>query len=79
MELKYVNPNGDNVVVSNIINVNFFFLIVKIESKNKSHMLFFLKDAITAQKIKFLILFTSQTNIEWIKAYLIDMDLFQKK
>jgi hypothetical protein len=26
MELKNINPNGDNVVVSNLINVNFFFL-----------------------------------------------------
>jgi hypothetical protein len=46
MELKNVNPNGDNVVVSNLINVNFFFFltIVKIEFKNEDHMLFFLKD-----------------------------------
>jgi hypothetical protein len=25
MELKNVNPNGDNVIVSNPINDNFFF------------------------------------------------------
>jgi hypothetical protein len=43
MELKNVNPNGDNVVVSNPINVNFFFLkIVKIEFKNEDFILFFL-------------------------------------
>jgi hypothetical protein len=43
MELKNVNPNADNVVVSNLININFFFLkIMKIEFKNKDHMLFFL-------------------------------------
>ena len=25
MELKYANPNGGNVVASNLINVNYFF------------------------------------------------------
>jgi hypothetical protein len=25
MELKNVNPSGDNVVTSNLININFFF------------------------------------------------------
>jgi hypothetical protein len=25
MEVKDINPNGDNVVSSNIINVNYFF------------------------------------------------------
>jgi hypothetical protein len=65
MELKNVNPNGGNVVVSNMINVNFFFFeIVKIELKNKDHMLFFLKDTMIVQKTKFLISFTSQINIE---------------
>jgi hypothetical protein len=65
MELKNVNPNGGNVVVSNMINVNFFFFeIVKIELKNKDHMLFFLKDTMIVLKTKFLISFTSQINIE---------------
>jgi hypothetical protein len=42
MELKNINPNGDNVEISNLINVYFFFLkILKIEFKNKDHMLFF--------------------------------------
>jgi hypothetical protein len=46
-------------------HVNFFFLkIVKIELKKKCHMLFFLKDAMIAQKTKFFISFTSQINIE---------------
>jgi hypothetical protein len=49
MELKNVNPNDDNVVVSNLIKVNFFILkIVKIEFKNKDHMLFFLKNTMIA-------------------------------
>jgi hypothetical protein len=44
MELIYVNPNGKNVVTSNVINIDFFFQkIVKIEFKNKDHMLFFSK------------------------------------
>jgi hypothetical protein len=43
MELENVNPNGNNVVASNLINTNLFFLqIVKIEFKTKHHMLFFL-------------------------------------
>ena len=34
MELKHVNPNDDNVVVNNLISINyFFFKIVKIEIK----------------------------------------------
>jgi hypothetical protein len=45
MELKNVNPNGDNVVAYNLINVYvFFWKIVKIELKNKHHVLFFLKN-----------------------------------
>jgi hypothetical protein len=52
---------------------------VKIEFKNKDHMLFFLQDVMIARKTKFLILFTSQINIEWIKASHVDMDLFYKK
>jgi hypothetical protein len=33
-------------------------------------MLFFLKDAMIAQETKFLILFTSQINIEWSKLHM---------
>jgi hypothetical protein len=48
MELKNVNSSDGNVVASNLINVNLFFLeIMKIEFKIEDHMLFFLKDAIT--------------------------------
>jgi hypothetical protein len=55
-----------NAVASYLINVNssFFGNVVKIEFKNKDHMILFLKDAMIAQKTKFLILFTSQINIE---------------
>jgi hypothetical protein len=36
MEFKNVNRNGDNVVTSNLININFLFLkILKIEFKKK--------------------------------------------
>jgi hypothetical protein len=42
MELKNVNPNGDNAVASNLNNINFFGgRIVKIKFKNKHYMLFF--------------------------------------
>jgi hypothetical protein len=34
-----------------------------------------LKHALIAQKTKFFILFTSQINIEWIKASHVDMDV----
>jgi hypothetical protein len=65
MKLKNVNPNGDNVVANNLINVHFFiFEIMKIGFKNKDHMLYCLKDAISAPKTKFLMLFTSQIDIE---------------
>jgi hypothetical protein len=37
---------------------------VKIEFKNKDHMLFFVIDVMVAQKTEFVILFTSQINIE---------------
>jgi hypothetical protein len=43
MELKNINLNDNNVVSSNLINTKFYFLkIVKIEFKNKHHVLFFL-------------------------------------
>jgi hypothetical protein len=65
MELKNVNPNDDNVVTSNMITSTSLFLrIVKIEFKNKDHMLFFLKDVTIVQKTKFLIFFNSLINIK---------------
>jgi hypothetical protein len=43
MELENVTLNGENVVVSNLINSNLLFLkIVKIEYIIQDHMLFFL-------------------------------------
>jgi hypothetical protein len=42
MELKNANPNGGNVVASNVIKVGFYFLeILKIEFRNRHLMLFF--------------------------------------
>jgi hypothetical protein len=65
MELKNANPNGDNVVASNLINVNFFFLkILNIEFKNEHHMLFFSKKCHDYPKNKIPISFTLQINIE---------------
>jgi hypothetical protein len=44
MELKNVNRNGGNVVVSNLNNVNFYFLeSVKIELKNKINVIFLIR------------------------------------
>jgi hypothetical protein len=48
MDLKNVNPNGDNVVASNLINVNFYFYFENCENW-VHHMLFFLKDAMVVQ------------------------------
>jgi hypothetical protein len=42
-------------------------------------MLYFVKNVMIAQKAKFLILFTSQINIEWIKDSYVVMDLLYKK
>jgi hypothetical protein len=43
MELKTINPNGDNIVVSNLNNTYFFIFlkIEEIEFENKYHALFF--------------------------------------
>jgi hypothetical protein len=38
MELKNVNPNGNNVAASKLNNINYYFL--KIELKNKHYILF---------------------------------------
>jgi hypothetical protein len=61
------------------MSTSFFSRIVKIEFKKKHRMLFFLKNAMIAQKTKFLILFTSQIIIEWIKASFVDMELFPQE
>jgi hypothetical protein len=44
MKLKNINPNGDNVVASNIINEKkiIFTKIVDIEFENEFHLLLFL-------------------------------------
>jgi hypothetical protein len=41
--IKNADPNGDNVVVSNLTNVNFFCFekFVKIEFKNEGHKFIF--------------------------------------
>jgi hypothetical protein len=80
MELENANPNGDNVVASNLNTINFlkFFTIVNIELKNKFHMLLFLQDVLIVCKTKLLILFTSLINIRQIKASLVDLDLIHK-
>ena len=67
MELKNINSNGDDGVANNLIDQHqlyFYFLIVKIELKNKHHVLFSLNYVIIAPKKKILILFTSQINIK---------------
>jgi hypothetical protein len=66
IELKNANSNGDNVAVRNLNNMGFvFFLkIMKFEFKSAHCMLFFVQDVAIARKKEFLILFTSQFNIE---------------
>jgi hypothetical protein len=36
--IENINPDGDNILASNLIIVNYFLRNVKIESKNKHHM-----------------------------------------
>jgi hypothetical protein len=81
MELKNVNPNSGNVVVSNPNNVKFFKIrIVEIEFKNKHHTcIVSLQDIMIAQKKKYSILYTSLINTKCLKASFIDMNLLCKK
>ena len=51
MESKNVNPNSDNVVASNLNNINIFLKTVQIELKNEHHMFLIQKDVETIQKI----------------------------
>jgi hypothetical protein len=45
MDLKNVNSNGDNIVISNLIKIDFFNLkIVKTDFKNEDYILFFPKN-----------------------------------
>jgi hypothetical protein len=65
MELKNVNSNGDNVVASNLNNVNLFlWKIEKIDFKKEHHVFFFLQDVVIVEKIKFFVLFTSLIEIK---------------
>jgi hypothetical protein len=58
--LNNVNPNGENIVTNNLNHTSFLFLKnIKIDFKNKHHMLLFPKDVIIVCKTKLLILFTS--------------------
>jgi hypothetical protein len=58
MELKKVFYNGNIVVASYLNNINIFiFLSCKIQVQQQTLYLFFLKDVMIAQKIKFLKLF----------------------
>jgi hypothetical protein len=82
MKLKNVNPNGENVVVSNLINIIIiYFILANCENwvqKQRSYVNFS-KRCHDCPRIKFLIFFISQINIEWIKASLVNIDLFHKK
>jgi hypothetical protein len=81
MELKNVNPNGNNVVASNLINVN-SFIFENCENWTqewRSNAIFSNNAMIAQEKTKFFILFISQINVEWIKAPHVVLDLFYKK
>jgi hypothetical protein len=67
MELKNVNPDGDNVVPSNLNNIkilNFFGKIKEIWFKKIYQMLYFLQDIVIVYKNKFLLFFISLINIK---------------
>jgi len=58
MGLKHTNFNGE-IVLASTPNLVDFFLIVKIEFKKDSNVLFFEGDAMIALKIRYSITFTS--------------------
>jgi hypothetical protein len=61
MELKHVNPNNENVVASNLNQMDFlFFLNCKNQVwKQTSYVVFFLRHALPTRKTKLHIIFTS--------------------
>jgi hypothetical protein len=77
MELKNVNLNGENVVESNLMNINFYFLenCKNLVQKQRLYVIY-LKATMVALEIKSFILFISQINIECFRASFLDMDLF---
>jgi hypothetical protein len=79
MELKNINSNGDYVAASNLNSFNFLILenCENWVQKHRSYVIFS-EDAMIAQKVKFLILFISQLNIESTKTSHVDMDLIHK-
>jgi len=47
MKLKFINPNDDTIATSNLHCINIlFWIIIKIELKNKSYLLSFQRDAL---------------------------------
>jgi hypothetical protein len=67
MELKNVNPNGGNVIASNLNNLFLFlflFQIVKIKFEFKNHMLLFVQYVLIAYKKEILLLFSPLINFE---------------
>ena len=52
---------------------------MKVEFKKEYYILFILNDAMIVQRAKFLTLFTLLVKIEWIKAFLVYMDIIYKE
>ena len=80
MEIENANSNGDNVVASNLINVN-FLIFENCENqvqKWRSYVSFSIRcHDCPKNKIPHIVYLTN--NIEWIKVSLVNMDLFYKK
>ena len=80
MELKNINSNDGIVVASNLININ-LLIFENCENwvqKQTSYVVFSIK-CHDCMKNKFIILFASQIDIEWIKVPHVDMDLLYNK
>jgi hypothetical protein len=59
MDFKIVNPNGENVIASNLDSMDYNFLkIVKIEFKNLVQSFLFFKNALSTYETSFFICFT---------------------
>lgn len=60
VELKYVNPKGENVAANNLNPMNFCILkSVKIVLKNEPHVLFCQDNVLVTYRRRLLVLFLS--------------------
>ena len=73
--MKNVNPNSDIDVASNLHNFNYFVLKIVLKIWTL-YITFSIRYQVAK---KYLVLFISLVNIEWIKASHVEMDLLHKE